>query len=187
MLTRILGSSSWQRPQPTILVDFRPAHVTDLVAASASEDQHPDGLAERPLVFAREPQGAELVIAEDPGSSLFLGRRLDPGDGPQREHVAGEQLVEEFREGGEDPVGAIAATSGGDALDELDNVTPADAADGAAAPGRQDDAIEDTLRGLGGGDAVLAADIGLGEGRRPSPDVDSTPRRSRRHNLTRRH
>ena len=95
----------------------RPAHVTDLVAASTGEDQHPDGLTERPLVFTCEPQGAELVIAKDPSPGLLLMRAFDSGDGGERERVTRDQPVEQLGEGGERSVGATATTSGGDALD----------------------------------------------------------------------
>src|SRR5262249_26880297 len=134
MLAAVLGSLGWQCPNT--VVDLGPFHPTDLIAARAGEDQHPDGLAERTIMLAGEPHRAQFGIAENPFPNLFLVRRLDPGDGRERERVAGDQPVEEFRERGKGPVSTIAATVDGDGLDELDDVAPADTGDRATAPGR---------------------------------------------------
>ena len=173
MLAAVLGSLSWQCPNT--VVDLGPFHPTDLVAARAREDQHPNGLAERTIMLAGEPHRAQFGIAENSFPNLFLVRGLDPGDGRERERVAGDQPVEEFRERSKGPVNAIAATVDGDGLDELDDVAPADTGDRTTTPGWQDDVIKNALGGPSMRDAVLAADIELEKRGRRRLDLVPTP------------
>src|SRR5262249_51046327 len=114
-------------------------------------------------------------------------RALDAGDWRERELVARDQPVEEFREGAERPIGKITATAGGDAIDQVDHFALADAIDRATAPCRQHDPVEHALGSPGGRGPGLAVGVELQERGHRRLDRTPTPSRSARYTRYRRY
>src|SRR5262245_55167505 len=102
-------------------------------------------------------------------------RALDPRDRRERKYVARDQPIEKLRQRRERAVRQVAAPADGDALDQVDDVTLADAIDGAPAPGWQHNAVERALGGPSGRGAGLAVGVEFEEGSDCSLDRISTP------------
>jgi hypothetical protein len=86
-------------------------------------------------------------------------RALNPSDRGNRQRISRDQPSEEFAQHSAGSISVIAATAGGNILDQIDDVTTTDAVDGAITPSRNDDAVEDVLGSSSGRDPVLAADM----------------------------
>src|SRR5215472_7188303 len=90
-------------------------------------------------------------------------RALNPSDRGKRQHVSRDQPSEEFAQHSAGSISVMAATAGGNILDQIDDVATTDAVDGAITPSRDDDAVEDVLGNSSGRDSVLAANMELQE------------------------
>src|SRR5262245_66651749 len=87
----------------------------------------------------------QFVVGKDPAPDLLLVRALTPSDRGKRQRIPRDQPSEEFAQHSAGSISVIAATAGGNILDQIDDVATTDTGDGENTPSGNDDAFADVL------------------------------------------
>jgi len=121
-----------QGPQAFFEVEFRPAHLGDLGASLAAEDQQLHAIPER-IAFGvtGRPQRAQLIVGQDTLTRPFLGQRFHSGDGGSIDHAALDTPAHQVLEVGQRAVradrrGFVDQIAGFHDIGALDLVDPFD-------------------------------------------------------------
>jgi hypothetical protein len=148
VLGMIFDARAWQRPQPQVRIELRPAHVRNLGAALAGEDEQLDeGRIDRLERLRRLPNARKLVVGVNALTWRFPCWRFHPFARRVLKHAALDAPIEQLADCSERAVGQHRHATIDEAIKQRDDVAPGDAVDRSMAPGWQHLTLENALGG----------------------------------------